>query len=273
MRGGDRGRAITDGPFKVTTRATDRIGHLLRELAPQVLAAVTRKHGDFADAEDAVQEVLFAAATQWPDGGVPGNPRGSLCHVAMRRLTDQTRRAIARRERESIAMRENPDSTAATMTISDDIAPDGDDTLLLLFMCCHPSLTPSNAIALTLRAVGGLTTREIASAYLVPEATMAQRISRAKQIIKASAVPFTFPDEAERASRLQSVLHVLYLVFNEGYASTESAEFVRTDLYERSSSPDADARGHPIGERGDWRTSGTDVVDRCASGVAHGRRR
>ena len=118
-----------------------------------------------------------------------------------------------------ILRRENSDFTAGTMTIADDITPDGDDTLMLLFMCCHPSLTSSNAMALTLRAVGGLTTREIASAYLVPEATMAQRISRAKQIIKSSAVPFEHPGEAERAARLQSVLHVLYLVFNAGRRS------------------------------------------------------
>ncbi len=214
----------------MTDPAPNRLGHLLRELAPQVLAAVTRKHGDFADAEDAVQDALFAAATQWPDAGVPENPRGWLYHVAARRLTDQTRSDIARRDRESVVLRENPHCTAATAPIADDITPDGDDTLLLLFMCCHPSLTSSNAIALTLRAVGGLTTREIASAYLVPEATMAQRISRAKQIIKSSAVPFADPGESERAARLQSVLHVLYLVFNEGYASSENTDFVRRDL-------------------------------------------
>lgn len=214
----------------MTSDASLALGHLLRDLAPQVLGAVTRRHGDFADAEDAVQDALLAAATQWPVTGVPDNPRGWLYHVAMRRLLDQARSDISRREREQSVVRDAPDTTSPAENMSTDLSTDGDDTLLLLFMCCHPSLTSASAIALTLRAVGGLTTREIASAFLVPEATMAQRISRAKQLIKASEVPFAEPGVADHAARLQSVLHVLYLIFNEGYASAEGTEFVRTDL-------------------------------------------
>jgi RNA polymerase sigma factor (sigma-70 family) len=206
------------------------IGHLLRDLAPQVLGAVTRRHGDFAAAEDAVQEALIAAATQWQSNGIPDNPSGWLYHVAIRRLTDHLRSEVARRRRE--------DSVATALSFDHafvpppdaDIGADEDDTLVLLFMCCHPALTPSSAIALTLRAVGGLTTAEIASAFLVPEATMAQRISRAKQSIKSSNIPFTMPTDAERESRLGSVLHVLYLIFSEGYTSSAGESLNRTDL-------------------------------------------
>ena len=204
--------------------------HLLRELAPQVLGAVARRHGDWADAEDAVQEALIAAATQWPVAGIPTNPRGWLYQVAIRRLTDHVRSELARRRRE--------DEVAADRAVAEPFVPppDGeigledDDTLVLLFMCCHPALTPASAIALTLRAVGGLTTAEIASAFLVPEATMAQRISRAKASIKASGGGFAMPGAAERAARLASVLHVLYLIFNEGYASSAGPHLQRTDL-------------------------------------------
>jgi RNA polymerase sigma factor (sigma-70 family) len=214
----------------VTSDASLALGNLLRDLAPQVLGAVTRRHGDFADAEDAVQDALLAAATQWPESGVPDNPRGWLYQVAMRRLIDQARSDISRREREMIVARETPDTTSPSPDMSAHPARVGDDTLLLLFMCCHSSLTSASAIALTLRAVGGLTTREIARAFLVPEATMAQRISRAKQIISSSGVPFAEPSAADRAERLQSVLHVLYLIFSEGYATTEGDEVLRTDL-------------------------------------------
>ena len=202
---------------------------LLRELAPQVLGAVMRRCGDFAAAEDAVQEALFAAATQWPGEGLPDNPRGWLIHVAARRLTDQVRSDIARREREAQVVRhEWPFQDPAFIEI--DTAEEQDDTLVLLFMCCHPALTASSAIALTLRAVAGLTTAEIASAFLVPEATMAQRISRAKQTIKSSGVPFQLPTEAERSERLAAVLHVLYLIFNEGYTRSAGNELHRVEL-------------------------------------------
>jgi len=201
--------------------------HLLRELAPQVLGAVARRFRDFAAAEDAVQEAMIAAFTQWPQDGMPDNPRGWLIQVASRRMTDQARSEIARRARET-AVAQEVETMAPTVDMESDMDPD--DTLILLFMCCHPALTASSAIALTLRAVGGLTTAEIANAFLVPEATMAQRISRAKQSIKASGVPFRLPSPEERAERLPAVLHVLYLIFNEGYASSVGAQLQRLDL-------------------------------------------
>jgi RNA polymerase sigma factor (sigma-70 family) len=206
------------------------VGHLLRELAPQVLGALARRHGDFAAAEDAVQEALIAAALQWPGEGIPANPRGWLYHVATRRITDQLRSEMARRRREDALAGEVIADWAFVPPPDAEIGADRDDSLVLLFMCCHPALTPASAIALTLRAVGGLTTAEIASAFLVPEATMAQRISRAKQSIKSSGIPFEMPTQAERAERLASVLHVLYLIFNEGYTSTAGPALNRPDL-------------------------------------------
>ena len=202
-------------------------GHLLRELAPQVLGVLARRFRDFASAEDAVQEAMIAAFRQWPQEGMPDNPRGWLIQVASRRMADQARSEIARRERETTVAR---DAESATLAFDIDSDLDPDDTLILLFMCCHPALSPSSAIALTLRAVGGLTTAEIARAFLVPEATMAQRISRAKQSIRDSGVPFRLPSPEERAQRLSAVLHVLYLIFNEGYASSIGAHLQRLDL-------------------------------------------
>ncbi len=200
--------------------------YLLRELAPQVLGVVARRFRDFAMAEDATQEAMIAAFMQWPHEGIPENPRGWLIHVASRRVKDQMRSEIARREREAAVAGDSevfvPDEIETDM--------DPDDTLVLLFMCCHPALTPSSAISLTLRAIGGLTTAEIANAFMVPEATMAQRISRAKQSIKASHVPFRLPTADERTERLPSVLHVLYLIFNEGYASSIGPNLQRLDL-------------------------------------------
>lgn len=214
----------------MTETALDRSGeNLLRELAPQVLGAVIRRFRDFSAAEDAVQEALLAASQQWPREGVPDNPRGWLIQVAARRMTDHLRAELARRRREYLVVMEAPphEQAAAPDRIGD---PHDDDALVLLFMCCHPSLTPSSAIALTLRAVGGLTTAEIANAFLVPEATMAQRISRAKQKIKTSGVGFQMPTAAERTERLSSVLHVLYLIFSEGYASSIGPSLQRRDL-------------------------------------------
>jgi len=205
----------------------ERGEHLLRELAPQVLGAVIRRFHDFADAEDAVQEALVAAAVQWPEQGVPDNPRAWLIQVASRRMTDHVRSEMARRHRETVAAMQVEQLVAAPVIENET---DQDDTLILLFMCCHPALTTSSAIALTLRAVGGLTTAEIANAFLVPEATMAQRISRAKQSIKASGVPFSLPTNEERAQRLRAVLHVLYLIFNEGYTSSAGPELQRLEL-------------------------------------------
>lgn len=204
----------------------NHVEQMLRDLAPQVLSPVARRFRDFAAAEDAVQEALIAAAEQWLRDGVPANPRGWLIQVASRRMTDHIRSEVARRRREQVAAEETERlSVPAGATDSEE-----DDTLLLLFMCCHPALTPASAIALTLRAVGGLTTTEIANAFLVPEATMAQRISRAKQTIKESGIPFQLPTLEERAQRLRSVLHVLYLIFNEGYTSSAGTQLRRADL-------------------------------------------
>jgi RNA polymerase sigma factor (sigma-70 family) len=201
---------------------------LLRELAPQALGAVARRSGDFAAAEDAVQEALLAAATHWPADGTPDNPLGWLIRVAARRMTDQYRSEDARRRREALAASWSLASPAGPVPGEDDAA--RDDTLTLMFMCCHPSLSPGSAIPLTLRAVGGLTTREIAAAFLVPEPTMAQRVSRAKATLKASGEPFTLPPPDQQAGRLRSVLHVLYLLFNEGYASSSGPDLARSDL-------------------------------------------
>jgi RNA polymerase sigma factor (sigma-70 family) len=201
--------------------------HLLRELAPQVLGAVIRRFREFPAAEDAVQEALIAAAAQWPQEGIPDNPRAWLIQVAYRRMTDHVRSESARRRRETTAALEADQVIPSPDTESQ---PDEDDTLTLIFMCCHPSLTQSSAIALTLRAVGGLTTAEIANAFLVPEATMAQRISRAKQSIKDSGAPFRMPNEQERGHYLRSVLHILYLIFSEGYNSSIGAELQRIEL-------------------------------------------
>lgn len=190
---------------------------LLRELAPQVLGVVARRTRNFAAAEDAVQEALLSAYAQWPEERVPANPRGWLVTVALRRLVDEVRSDAARRRREAEYV--VPESTG-----------EEDDSLTLLFLCCHPALTNASAIALTLRAEGGLTTAEIAQAFLVPEATMAQRISRAKETIRASGLPFAMPAAGERAGRLRAVLHVLYLIFNEGYVGSAGNELQRRDL-------------------------------------------
>jgi RNA polymerase sigma factor (sigma-70 family) len=212
----------------VTEQSLDPpLEHLLRELTPQVLGIVVRRFRDFAAAEDAVQEASLAAATQWPRDGLPENPRAWLTQVAFRRITDHIRSESARRRRESEAALEMDQLAPAADAARE---PDQDDTLILLFMCCHPALTPASAIALTLRAVGGLTTAEIAHAFLVPEPTMAQRISRAKQSIQESGVPFQLPTTEERAQRLRAVLHVLYLIFNEGYTSTAGPHLRRADL-------------------------------------------
>jgi RNA polymerase sigma factor (sigma-70 family) len=199
---------------------TAQVEDLLHRLAPQVLGALVRRYGRFDACEDAVQEALLAAALQWPVEGEPDNHSGWLITVASRRLTDQLRSEHARRQREE--------------TLASEVAPgeavDEDDTLTLLFMCCHPALSPPSQLALTLRAVGGLTTAQIASAFLVPEATMAQRISRAKQRIRATEIPFGMPPEPEWSERLRVVLHVLYLIFNEGYTATSGPDLQRLEL-------------------------------------------
>ena len=189
-----------------------------------------RRYRDFGAAEDAVQEALLAAALQWPQEGLPDNPRGWLIQVASRRMTDHLRREYARQRREDLtSLQEPPDQQTAPPPDAGSPA-NRDDTLILLFMCCHPALTRASAIALTLRAVGGLTTAEIASAFMVPETTMAQRISRAKERIKTSGIPFRLPERGERTERLTAVLHALYLIFNEGYTSSAGPNLQRNDL-------------------------------------------
>jgi len=222
MEAGARGGAPGEGDLGLAG---------LRELVPHVVGAVVRRCGDFAAAEDAVQDALLAAATDWPQRGPPQNPGGWLFHVACRRLADQQDAEQARRRREAAAAIP-ADSVVRPASPGDDdtFAEAGDDTLALLFMCCHPALSPASAVALTLRAVGGLTTAEIAGAFLVPEATMAQRISRAKQSIRAAGARFELPDAAERGQRLESVLRVLYLMFNEGYVSRAGPGLLRVEL-------------------------------------------
>jgi RNA polymerase sigma factor (sigma-70 family) len=211
-------------------RTDARVEDLLHRLAPQVLGVLVRRYGRFDTCEDAVQEALLAAAVQWPDEGVPDNPYGWLITVAARRMTDQLRSEQARRRREDTAAAQVPRDESVAPAPGDEQPPDHDDTLTLLLLCCHPALSPASQIALTLRAVGGLTTAQIASAFLVPEATMAQRISRAKQSIKATGIGFEMPPESERADRLRVVLHVLYLVFNEGYTASSGPDLQRAEL-------------------------------------------
>ncbi|MFI6263634.1 RNA polymerase sigma factor [Micromonospora sp. NPDC051006] len=207
----------------------ERVEELLRPLAPQVLGALVRRYGHFDTAEDATQEALIAAATGWPRDGVPENPRAWLIAVAARRLTDLLRREQARARREDAVHRwVLPGDRMASP--ADEPPTDGDDSLILLFLCCHPALSPASQIALTLRAVGGLSTAEVARAFLVPEATMTRRITRGKQRIRDSGLPFRMPTGAERPARLAAVLHVLYLIFNEGYARTSGPGLLRADL-------------------------------------------
>lgn len=212
---------------------TDRslpIEDLLRELAPQVLGALMRRYGNFDAAEDAVQEALVSAVSQWPQQGVPANPRAWLITVAARRMTDQWRSESARQRREMLSASMTSRQDFIAPGADDELETAEDDSLKLIFMCCHPSLTAASQIALTLRAVGGLTTTEIAHAFLVPEATMAQRISRAKSTVKSSGVPFQMPEASERSERMRVVLHVLYLIFNEGYTSSAGPELQRVEL-------------------------------------------
>ncbi len=212
--------------------ASPRVQRLLRDLTPEVLGAMVRRYRAFSAAEDAVQEALIAAATQWERDGIPDNPRGWLVHVASRRVADEVRADIARRRREALVVSLVPPEDQLALAADDEVGDfDGrDDTLELLFTCCHPALSTSSSVALTLRALGGLTTGEIARAFLVPEATMAQRVSRAKQTLKDTPAPFATPSLAERNARLGAVMHVLYLVFSEGYTASSGDDLVRTDL-------------------------------------------
>jgi RNA polymerase sigma factor (sigma-70 family) len=203
-----------------TPRPRGELEDLLREAAPGVLAAVVRRFGNFAGSEDAVQEAMIDAARQWPARGTPESPTGWLIAVASRRMTDRIRAESARRLREErLAVEPESGPTA-----------EADDTLALIFMCCRPELTPASAVALTLRAVGGLSTAQIAAAFLVPEKTMGRRIVRAKQTVGAVEEPFGLPAAGERAERLRTVLSVLYLIFNEGYMASEGPELARAEL-------------------------------------------
>jgi RNA polymerase sigma factor (sigma-70 family) len=213
----------------VPATGPDHVEGLLRSLAPQALGAVVRRYGHFDAAEDAVQEALLAAARQWPVDGIPANPRGWLITVASRRLTDLLRSEQARRRREDTVARWVLADTSVSPA-ADRAAGATDDTLVLLLMCCHPALSEASQIALTLRAVGGLTTAEVARAFLVPESTMTRRVSRAKQHIRESGIPFALPPPDERPERLRAALHVLYLIFNEGYASTSGPRLARVEL-------------------------------------------
>jgi RNA polymerase sigma factor (sigma-70 family) len=203
----------------------DPVEDLLRELAPQVLATLARQYGQFEAAEDATQEALFAALTRWPENGTPDNPRGWLLTVARRSLIDQWRSESARRRREQSSLPDLP-----VLAGADEQPLHADDTLILLFMCCHPALSPQAQIALTLRAVGGLTTTEIARALLVPEDTMAKRITRAKRRITEAGGRFELPPAADLHPRLHAVLTVLYLIFNEGYTASSGERLHRVDL-------------------------------------------
>jgi RNA polymerase sigma factor (sigma-70 family) len=203
-----------------------RTEHLLRDLAPRVLGVLLHRFRDFSAAEDAVQESMIAAAAQWPHEGTPENPRAWLIRVATRRMTDRVRSERARLNRETAAAAEQSLFVIPNFNLENEAQ---DDTLNLLFMCCHPALTPPSAIALTLRAVGGLTTAEIASAFLVPESTMAQRITRAKTTIKSSGIRFQSPSAKERAERLRAALHVIYLIFNEGIRLTRATHALLPD--------------------------------------------
>jgi len=214
----------------VTTKDGLVVEDLLRQFAPQVLGSLVRRYGHFDLAEDAVQEALLAAALQWPEQGIPENPRGWLITVAVRRLTDELRSDEARRRREERAAAELPREHVEPPPDPEQVPAGEDDTLTLFFLCAHPALSPASQLALTLRAVGGLATAEIARAFLVPDATIAQRISRAKQQIKASRIPFKLPAESERAERLTVVLHVLYLIFNEGYTASSGPDLQRGEL-------------------------------------------
>jgi RNA polymerase sigma factor (sigma-70 family) len=215
----------------VTTQTARSAEDLLRQLAPQVLGALVRRYGNFDLSEDAVQEALLAATLQWPKEGIPDNPRGWLVTVAARRLADELRSDHARRRREERAASQVPsDQMVGQPLEAEHLRPEQDDTLTLFFLCAHPALSAASQVALTLRAVGGLSTSEIARAFFVPEPTIAQRISRAKKSIKASDMPFSLPPEPERAERLQVVMHVLYLIFNEGYTASSGPALQRTEL-------------------------------------------
>lgn len=207
---------------------TTEIERILRDEAPQTLAALTRRFGDFATAEEATQEALLAASRAWASDGVPSEPRSWLIRVGYRRMIDLLRSDRARHRREievgaaELAMT-GPGGSPGT-------PPESDDSLTMLILCCHPALPQTSQVALTLRAVGGLTTAEIARAYGTTENTMGTRISRAKQRLTSAGARFVPPTEADRAERTAAVAAVLYLIYNEGYNATAGQSLTRVDL-------------------------------------------
>ena len=211
-------------------RLDDRVQDRLRNLAPAVLSALLRRYRDFGGCEDAVQEALLAAAMQWPTQGLPDNPKGWLISVATRRLTDQIRADTARRLREHLVVSLIPADEQIALAADAAGVNERDETLDLYFMCCHAALSEASQIALTLRVMGGLTTGEIARAFAVPEGTMAQRLTRAKQTIASAGRSFPEVTAEDRAARLPTVLKVLYLIFREGHRAGERDEPCRLDL-------------------------------------------
>lgn len=205
--------------------APDAIEDLLRTEAPQVLGALVRRFGHFDIAEEATQDALLAASQQWHRDTIPDQPRSWLIRVAYRRMVDALRAESADRRREEQYVASEPYASSSNAAPADH-----DDSLNLLLLCCHPALSSASRTALTLRAVGGLTTAEIAHAYGVTEQTMAVRISRAKQQIRKSGARFEFLVDDDFPSRLSAVMRVLYLIFNEGYTVTAGTELTRTDL-------------------------------------------
>jgi RNA polymerase sigma factor (sigma-70 family) len=201
-----------------------------RGRAPQVLGALLRRYGNFDAAEDAVQEALLAASVQWPAEGTPDNPTAWLIRVASRRLIDRQRSDRARADREQAAATQVPADELYSAAADGEDSHARDDTVLLLLLCCHPALTRASQVALSLRAVGGLTTAQIARAFLVPESTMVQRISRAKARLREVDARFTLPAREELPDRMASLQHVLYLIFNEGYTSTGGATLYDVSL-------------------------------------------